>query len=163
MSQATTLIKKLSDEIEGEITTADFIDRLVMFKSGPTGDGSAGVASKLKSANRTQEAILAETMMECFSKLLMKYEHFNSGQELFSLFLCRIYDVFTHKILPECHKLKPSEIDDIISKDIVDPILSDVGEGCEHFVITHAEIRGMIYWLAERCFVRWNDSQSATP
>jgi len=31
-----------------------------------------------------------------------------------------------------------------------------MGVGFEHFTINHAHVRGMIYWLADRCYVRWS-------
>ncbi len=93
---------------------------------------------------------------EHFAKLLAKMQHYPSAQKIFALFLARINDVFENHIIPHVSSLDRQEVDQIIEERIIQPTLKDMGTGFEHFTINHAHIRGMIYWLADRCYVRWS-------
>jgi hypothetical protein len=48
----------------------------------------------------------------------------------------------------------------LIQAKIVDQIIIDMGLGFEHFTLTPRHVRGMIYFLADKCFVRWDDKCS---
>ena len=59
--------------------------------------------------------------------------------------------------MPKTANLDRAEVENIIEQHIVQPTLAEMNEagGYDHLIITHSHIRGMIYWLAERCHVRW--------
>lgn len=46
------------------------------------------------------------------------------------------------------------EIDDSIKEKLIEPVLREMG--CGPFMLNHLNVSGMIYWLAEQCYVRWH-------
>jgi len=133
-----------------------FIDELQMFNNRRTEEEFVGLEEKLEKADRKDQILDAKQKWEQFQKLLQRYQHYPSAQKLFAFFLARINDVFENHICPHQAELSRREVDKIIEEKIVLPTIADMGSGFEHFTLTHAHIRGMIYWLADRCFVRWH-------
>ena len=157
-SQIPRLLKRLDDEISsGDPTFEGFIDDLQMFQDHRSAADVVGLKAKLEHAERIDEYESAEQKKELFAKLLLRLQHYPSAQRIFALFLARINDVFEHHITPHMTDadMDRRKVDEIIESKIILPTLSDMGDGFEHFTINHAHVRGMIYWLAERCFVRW--------
>ncbi len=93
---------------------------------------------------------------EFFVKLLFKFQEFSSAQELFGYFLGHMYDVFDEKICPFVDTMTYQEVQDIVEKDIIDKLLIDIGSGSSQMLVNKTHLRGMIYWLADKCFVRWH-------
>ena len=61
----------------------------------------------------------------------------------------------------DCHEtfeliltLKEHEVNAIIISRIVDPIVAECGTTV--FEMNHGTAMGMLYWLAEQCFIRWH-------
>ncbi|WP_152612638.1 ABC-three component system protein [Leisingera sp. ANG-M7] len=157
-SQIPGLLRRLGKEIdEGGPGVEGFIDDLQMFQDHRSTSGVVGLKDKLTDAEREDEIESAELKKELFAKLLLRMQHYPSAQRIFALFLARINDVFEHHITPHASEagMDRRAVDGIIEEKIVQPTLQDMGEGFEHFTINHAHVRGMIYWLADRCFVRW--------
>lgn len=115
-----------------------------------------GLEDKLKAAERDDQLEGAQEKKELFAKLLTRMQHYPSAQKIFALFLARINDVFENHISPYAASLDRQKIDKIIEEKIIQPTINDMGVGFEHFTLNHAHVRGMIYWLADRCYVRWN-------
>ena len=157
MSQVTGLLDSLGAEIaNGNHALEGFIDDLQMFQDRRAGEDVVGLNEKLKKADREDQVPDAQMKKELFQKLLTRLQHYPSAQKLFAYFLARINDVFENHICPHAHQLDRQAVDKIIEDKIVLPTIADMGNGFEHFTLTHAHIRGMIYWLADRCFVRWH-------
>lgn len=155
-SQVPGLLERLDKEILNGATCVDgFIDDLQMFQNRRGSSQLDGVEAKLQAAERDDQMESAQVTKELFAKLLAKMQHYPSAQKLFALFLARINDVFEHHIVPHASSFDRQEIDKIIEERIVQPTLKDMGLGFGHFTINHAHIRGMIYWLADRCYIRW--------
>ncbi|MCW2305497.1 hypothetical protein M2324_003923 [Rhodovulum sulfidophilum] len=153
----TGLLARLDKEIsDGDAYVSDFIDDLQMFQDRRSAGGLIGLEAKLEAAERHDQVEGAQAKKELFAKLLAKMQHYPSAQKIFALFLARINDVFENNIIPHASSLDRQEIDQIIEDKILQPTLNDMGAGFEHFTINHAHVRGMIYWLADRCYVRWN-------
>ncbi len=114
---------------------------------------------KLESANRSSERRLAVRALERFQMLLETYQHFPSGQKLLGFFLAQIHDVFCYQILGK--GLTDAQIDGIIQSQIIDKTILDMGRGFKHFTLTPVHVRGMLYYLADKCYVRWDEKCSA--
>ncbi|AXI41816.1 ABC-three component system protein [Sulfitobacter sp. SK011] len=156
-SQVPRLLDRLDKEIShGDTCVEGFIDDLQMFQDRRSSGSLVGLEAKLTDAERQDQLESALMKKEHFAKLLAKMQHYPSAQKIFALFLARINDVFENHIVPHVSLLDRQEVDQIIEERIIQPTLSDMGSGFEHFTITHAHIRGMIYWLADRCYVRWS-------
>ena len=157
MSQVSGLLESLGAEISnGNHTMEGFIDDLQMFQDHRADEDVVGLDEKLKKADRSDQVPDAQMKKELFNKLLTRLQHYPSAQKLFAYFLARINDVFENHICPHATELNRQKVDQIIEEKIVQPTIADMGSGFEHFTLTHAHIRGMIYWLADRCFVRWH-------
>ena len=155
-SQIPGLLERLNKEIsDGNACIDGFIDDLQMFQDRRSASGLVGLEAKLKAADRNDQVEGAQEKKELFAKLLAKMQHYPSAQKLFALFLARINDVFENHISPHASTLNRQDTDQIIEEKIITPTINDMGSGFEHFTLNHAHIRGMIYWLADRCFVRW--------
>jgi len=156
-SQVPGLLNRLDKEIsEGGASAEVFIDDLQMFHDRRSSGKLVGLEAKLTDAERQDQLESALMKKELFAKLLAKMQHYPSAQKIFALFLARINDVFENHIIPHVSSLDRQEVDQIIEERIIQPTLIDMGAGFEHFTINHAHIRGMIYWLADRCYVRWS-------
>lgn len=157
MSQVLGLLESLDSEIaNGNPAMEGFIDDLQMFQDRRAEEDVVGLDAKLKVADRADQVLDAQMKKELFHKLLTRLQHYPSAQKLFAYFLARINDVFETHICPHAHQLDRQEVDKIVEEKIVLPTIADMGNGFQHFTLTHAHIRGMIYWLADRCFVRWH-------
>ena len=158
-SQIPGLLARLDKEISKNDACIDgFIDDLQMFQDRRSSGTVVGLEAKLKSAERDDQVESAQEKKELFAKLLAKMQHYPSAQKIFALFLARINDVFENDISPHASSagMDRQAIDQIIDEKIIQPTIDDMGAGFEHFTINHAHVRGMIYWLADRCYVRWN-------
>ncbi|WP_156174583.1 ABC-three component system protein [Hoeflea sp. IMCC20628] len=157
ISQIPGLLERLGKEIsDGDAFIEGFIDDLQMFQDRRSSGSLVGLEAKLIDAERDDQIEGAQGKKELFAKLLAKMQHYPSAQKIFALFLARINDVFENHISPHASTLNRREIDEIIYERIIQPTISDMGTGFEHFTINHAHVRGMIYWLADRCYVRWS-------
>lgn len=158
MNQIVPLLQRLSSEInqEQKQNMELFLGDLYLYVQKRDQEDDDDLETKLRSANRTAEFTNAERSLEAFNMLLEEYQYFPSGQKLFGYFLGRIHDVFCFQILNRIASLNDADIDTIIQREIIDKTISDMGEGFEHFVLTHKHVRGMIYYLADRCYVRWD-------
>ncbi|URK19516.1 hypothetical protein M9H61_08425 [Thalassospira sp. GO-4] len=161
MNQITTLLECLSKEISADEKEAikEFASDLYLYVHQRDEEDPDTLDTKLESANRQEELSHANRTLERFTMLLEKYQHFPSGQKLLAFFLSHIHDVFTFQIKGK--NLSDSEIDDVIRTQIVEKIIADMGNGSVHFTINANHVRGMVYFLADRCYVRWDDKCSA--
>ena len=57
-------------------------------------------------------------------------------------------------VLPQIPVLKEHELNQIIDEKIVEPIVTECGPTI--FQMHHGIAMGMLYWLAEQCYVRWH-------
>jgi len=161
MNQITTLLDCLAKEIDEnrreEIT--QFISDLYLYVHDRDKNDGDDLEAKLISASRGEELLHATRSLERFEMLLETYKHFPSGQKLLGFFLAQIHDVFCYQILGKM--LTDEQIDEIIQTKIIDKTIADMGLGFHHFTLTTNHVRGMIYYLADKCYVRWDEKCSA--
>ena len=148
------MMERLSIEIRDSLQVQELIGSLQFFYVQKTKDGIIGLEAKLIKAGRDDELLYAFEKKELFVKLLNKYSLYNSAQRIFAHLLAKTEHEFTLIIQPQVTYLKQSELNDLVSARIVEPIVLECGIG--PLDINHSVVMGMIYWLAEQCFIRWH-------
>lgn len=144
----------LEAEMESNAETRDIIDGLQFYYTQNAPDGIAGLEAKLQHVSRQDELIIAYEKKELFVKLLNKYGMYESAQRLFAYLLSKAESEFNSAIHPQLNCLTRAEVALMTSEKIVKPMVDECGFG--PLDINHNIVMGMIYWLAEQCFVRWH-------
>lgn len=148
------LLERLQKEIELDEKVAEHIEALRYFETRRSLDGIDGLEAKLIKSGQNVKIMWALEQKEQFVKALEKWSLYSSAQEIFAHFLGRAYYEFGERILPNLGSLSPAEIADIFDARFVQPAVDECGAGL--LVVNHAIAIGMVYWLAEQCFVRWH-------
>ena len=148
------LLLRLQQEIDDNKQVRDTIETLRQYYKKKSHDGVKGLEEKLRHSGRAHEIFYALEKKEQFSKLLEKWSLYASAQEIFVHLLAKAEHEFTMYVLPQISVLKEHEINAIIDAKIVDPITNECGTTV--FEMNHGVAMGMLYWLAEQCFVRWH-------
>jgi hypothetical protein len=154
ISMVTQLLDKLKGEMEVNAQIRHTVENLQYFYERRAHDGVAGLEAKLLKADRKHEVFLAFDKKEQFAKLLEKWSLYASAQEIFAYMLAKAEHEFTMSVLPKVVELDQSEINQIILDKIIDPTIKECG--CSVFTLNYTIVMGMVYWLAEQCFVRWH-------
>ena len=79
---------------------------------------------------------------------------FASAQEIFAYLLAKAEYEFTYVIHPQLSKMSKVQANELVRDQIIIPMIAECGSTV--FTINHSTAMGMIYWLAEQCFVRWH-------
>jgi len=148
------LLQKLHAEREQDQRARETIDRLQRYYIQRAHDGVLGLEAKLKQAGREQSYVDAIEMKEMFVKLLEQWSLYASAQQIFVYLLARAERQFNDMILPQISTLGVVGVNQLMSELIVEPTVKECGASV--FAIDHNTAMGMIYWLAEQCFVRWH-------
>jgi hypothetical protein len=148
------LLSRLQKEIEDNKQAREMIESLRHYYTRRAHDGVDGLEAKLKHAGRAHETFHALAKKELFVKLLEKWSLYASAQEILAHLLAKSEHAFTMYVLPQLSDLEEHEINAVIDAKIVEPIVSECGTSV--FQMNHALAMGMLYWLAEQCFVRWH-------
>ena len=93
-------------------------------------------------------------MKEMFAKLLDQWSLYASAQQIFVFLLARAERQFNDIILPQVPVLDAVGINKLTNELIVEPAVIECGASV--FELDHNTALGMVYWLAEQCFVRWH-------
>lgn len=157
-SQVSGGLKKLELQIQDENKDlhSTFVQSLQFFVDRRDEVDVVGLMEKIEKSTFNISYTSALIKKEAFAKLLLKYQEFSSAQELFAYFLSIIYDVFDEKICPVIEGLSYDDMQKIVDSDILDKIFNEIGEGSDVLLINRTHVRGMIYWLADKCYVRWH-------
>ncbi|MGM4904674.1 ABC-three component system protein [Tardiphaga sp. 866_E4_N2_1] len=148
------LLRKLHDEVTNNQCAKDTIEALAHFHTRRAHDGIHGLEAKLKKADRENEYLEAIEKKEQFSKLLERWSLYASAQEIFAYLLAKAEYEFTYVIRPQIASVSPVQVNELIRDRIVTPTVNECGASV--FTINHSTAMGMVYWLAEQCFVRWH-------
>ena len=147
-------MRRLADEINNKQHVRELIENLQYYHNKPPTDGIDGLEAKLIKGERSHRITIALRQKELFAKLLERFSLYASAQEIFAFCLSTIEHEFNHHIYHKLENLSEEEIDALVTEKIVNPILQDIGVG--PFVLNPALVMGMVYWLAEQCFVKWH-------
>jgi hypothetical protein len=148
------LLEKLHAEIEANVQTRKTVESLARFQKQRAPDGVVGLEAKLKKADREHELLDALEQKELFVKLLETWSLYESAQSIFAYFLAKAEYEFKFFIQPQIGQLSEIEFNQLVNDKVVAPTTTMCGGST--FTIDHSEAMGMIYWLAEQCFVRWH-------
>jgi hypothetical protein len=148
------LLQKLRVEIEQNEEVRHRIESLQYFYERRSKDGIVGLEAKLGAADRDHEIYLALEKKEPFVKLLEKWSLYASAQEIFAYLLAKVEHEFSMFVYPKIPYLDEYAINELVNQRIVLPTIEECGS--DVFVLNHGIVMGMVYWLAEQCFLRWH-------
>ncbi|MER9644731.1 ABC-three component system protein [Mesorhizobium sp. M0239] len=154
VSAVEKLLQRLQVEMEQNLTVRDTIDRLQRFYSQRSHDGINGLKAKLEVSGRESSYFAALEMKEMFVKLLERWSLYASAQQIMAHLLARAERQFNDIILPQISNCDEAQINKITNELIISPTVDDCGASV--FEIDHNTAMGMVYWLAEQCFIRWH-------
>jgi hypothetical protein len=147
-------LDRLADEMRDNAQVRTLVDNLQYYFQPFPYDDVVGLEAKLDHAGRTSQKKAALRKKEAFSKLLADWQAYPAAQEIIAYFLARIEAAFETTIVPVLTSAKPEQIDGLIASNLVEPVLAEMGRG--PFMLNHLNVGGMVYWLAEQCYVRWH-------
>lgn len=148
------IVAKLKREQEDGTTTDGKIEALQYYLTPVTPDGILGLEAKLKHANRSDQLHTALREKELFVKFLERWSHFSSAQELFAYLLAAVEQRFNSFPYAKIEELSRSDFDAMVHEKVIEPVMAELCD--EPLGINATVVCGMIYWLAEQCFVRWH-------
>jgi len=100
------------------------------------------------------EISLALRKKELFTRLLAKYSMFDSAQQIFAYLLSKIEQDFRSYVLPNLAGSSSGDVDYLFGQYLIGPCANEIKSGV--FCLNAAIAAGMIYWLAEQCYIRWH-------
>ena len=148
------LLEKLQNEIMKNAEVRHTVESLQYFYERRARDGIVGLEAKLMAGERKHELYLALAKKEQFAKLLEKWSLYASAQEIFAYLLAEVECQFSMFVYPKIGQLEQVEINQLVDDRIVAPTIAECGTSV--FTLNHSLVMGMIYWLAEQCFVQWH-------
>jgi hypothetical protein len=148
------LLSQLQEEMETDKTVEECLERLQRYYEKRAPDGVAGLKAKLDVSGRSDTYLDAIEMKEMFVKLLERWSLYASAQKIFVYLLARAERRFNDVILPQAEATDIAGVNMLMNSLIVEPTVNECGATV--FEIDHNTAMGMIYWLAEQCFVRWH-------
>lgn len=148
------LLEKLHTEVASSAKIRHTIESLAHYYNRRSIDGVDGLEKKLEAAGRQTEYLAAIEKKEMFAKLLEQWSLYASAQEIFVHLLARAEHEFNYIIYPQISGLTEVQINQLVTDKIVNPTVAECGASI--FAVNHGTALGIIYWLAEQCFVRWH-------
>lgn len=153
-SQIDGWLDRLADELRENAEVRNFVDSLQYYFQAVAHDSIVGLEAKLDHAGRSFQKRSALRKKEAFSKLLEEWQAYPAAQEIFAYFLSKIEAAFETQIIPMLGSSSIEEIDITIMEKMVEPIIHEMG--CGPFMLNYNNVSGMVYWLAEQCYIRWH-------
>jgi hypothetical protein len=150
------LLLRLKEQYDCNEQTQTIIDELARYHTRRAPDGVAGLQAKLEASERSQYYDDAIEKKEMFAKLLQRWSLYSSAQLIFVHILAKAETEFTHVIYGQIPGKTPEEINALVIERIANPIVEECGS--ELMSVNHNLVQGMIYWLAEQCFIKWHHS-----
>ena len=147
-------LEKLADEMRDDPRVRTFVDNLQYYFQPYPYDDVIGLEAKLDFSNRSTQKKSALRKKEAFAKLLDEWQAYPSAQEIIAYFLSQIDSAFETEVQPMLSSLPADQIDSLIKSKLVDPVLKEMG--CGPFMLNYNNVSGMVYWLAEQCYIRWH-------
>lgn len=154
ISPIAILMQRLADEVKNDQQVQCFIDTLQFYYEHHSHDGINGLENKLVHTDRADEIVMAIRKKELFTRLLAKYGMFESAQQIFAYLLSKVEQDYRVYVLPNVTSCDRWKFDQLIHEHLIEPIITEVSAGV--FLVNAAIAAGMVYWLAEQCYVRWH-------
>lgn len=145
------LARLADDTIEFEVANFAFYKRKRI-----ADDGVNGLEAKLRRGGRERRLQDAVDQKLSFEMILTEWSLFASAQEIFAHLLAKIHNNFN--LLKEAvpGDTAPFVLDQLISSRILEPIVEECGQ-VQQFEVNLNVALGMLYWLADQCFIRWHE------
>lgn len=153
-STVEKLLHKLKVQYECDEQTQTTIEELARYHRRRASDGISGLEAKLEASGRSSYYEDAIEKKEMFAKLLEKWSLYSSAQEIFVHILAKAETEFTHVIYNQIPKMEAEQINAMVLDRIVNPIVEECGG--DLMSVNHNVVQGMVYWLAEQCFIKWH-------
>jgi hypothetical protein len=118
-------------------------------------DGIEGLINKLNAANRGSLVADAIEQKVHFEKLLDEWSYYASAQEIFAYLLAKIRRGFSLTATPNIGLVPEHIIDQLVDKDVLLPLVDECSK-IPQFSVNLDVALGMLYWLADQCFLRWH-------
>jgi hypothetical protein len=147
-------VAKLAEELREHVEVRDLVDNLQYYFQRHPYDDVVGLEAKLDRAARSMQKRGALKKKEAFAKLLAEWQAYPAAQEIIAYFLAKIECSFESHVVPMLGHATAAEIDGIVMSELIEPVLAEMG--CAPFMLNHMNVSGMVYWLAEQCYVRWH-------
>ncbi|WP_145140041.1 ABC-three component system protein [Roseomonas gilardii] len=154
VSPLVVLMDRLAEEIRKDERVQNFVATLQLYLEHFSHDGIDGLENKLIHAGRKGQVVKALQKKELFARLLDEYSMFDSAQNIFAYVLSRMEADFEAYVLPNLGQMGTVDIDRIIYERLILPPAHDAPVGV--FTLNPALTAGMVYWLAEKCYIRWH-------
>lgn len=148
------LLLKLQQQVAENEETQETIDELARYHRKRSVDGIEGLEAKLKVAGKCGCYLDAIEKKEMFVKLLERWSLYHSAQLLFVHVLAKAENEFNGVVYLQIPEKTEFEINTLVIERIVEPIVEECGY--EVIEMSHNIVHGMVYWLAEQCFIRWH-------
>lgn len=153
-SQIDGWLDKLAAELRDDVKIQTFVDSLQYYFQQMPYDDVIGLEAKLEKSGRESQKMSALRKKEAFSKLLAQWQAYPAAQEIIAYFLAKVEAAFESSVIPILATASITDIDDVVKRELIDPVLGEMG--CGPFMLNHNNVAGMVYWLAEQCYVRWH-------
>lgn len=150
------LLIKLKEQYDCSEQTQTTMDELARYHTRRASDGIVGLEAKLAASGRSGYYDEAIEKKEMFAKLLERWSLYSSAQQIFVYILAKAENEFTHVIYGQIPTKTPEEINALVMDRIVNPIVEECGG--DLISVNHNLVQGMVYWLAEQCFIKWHKS-----
>jgi hypothetical protein len=153
------LLERLKDQYENNEATQHIIDELARYHTRRAPDGIHGLEEKLKAAGKSDAYDEAIEKKEMFAKLLQTWSLYSSAQQIFVHILAKAENEFNQVIYPQIPTRTEAEINAMVLERIVAPIVEECSG--DIIAVSYNIVQGMVYWLAEQCFIRWHSPEVA--
>lgn len=151
------LLARLHQQVQDDEQTRETIDELARYHRKRSIDGVEGLEAKLNVSGRGHCYMDAIEKKEMFAKLLEKWSLYESAQQIFVHILAKAENEFNSVIYLQIPERSEHEVNAMVFERIVEPIVNECGS--DFFAMNYNVVQGMVYWLAEQCFIRWHRTE----
>lgn len=153
-SKLETLVEALRTE-KPQAGKAPAANETLQYYSEPVSDdGIVGLEAKLEIAGRQSQIGRAIRQKEEFRKILELWAHSETAQIIFADLLARVEQKFNSSIYVLRETLSQADFDTMVHKEIVEPLNEQIG--ANPLGLSELTITGMLFWLAEKCHIKWH-------
>lgn len=145
------LARLADDTITFEVASLAFYKR-----KRTADDGVNGLEAKLRKGGRDRRLQDAVDQKLSFEMILTEWSLFASAQEIFAHLLAKIHNNFNLLRESVPGDSAPFVLDQLINSRILEPIVEECGQ-VQQFEVNLNVALGMLYWLADQCFIRWHE------
>ncbi len=159
-TSAYEAIEKLAAQLRAEVKEQQTFDgtvaNLAYYKRRREAlDGIVGLENKLKAGERLDLWEDALDQKVEFERLLEEWSLYASAQEIFAHILAKVERTFKGQVRPHLPNVTNEIADKLVDELIILPITNECSK-VDHFFVNTNRALGMLYWLADRCFIRWH-------